>query len=297
MSRPSPSISATKCKVGEIKIGNDKNRYKVIIDKNGVKRWRKIKPFDKTKYINKAFRELQKNGIIAIPNPINNIGMRYSWLSLVRKKIYSTKEYRNILKKIGIIVNDENSFNNNKNKFSFIFQVNYPDLYPSELLFRHSIIKKDKPIVVKILKKHFGENFKWNRSNSYAITIKTGLKWRAPKLQFNEEITEKLNKWTEKYPNASFKRINGMKQPRWTSPDIEKALKRASHIEKELRKFGIKGRKQAQELKDEKFPFTPWVSPKKALEELEEQVEIYSDILKSFEMNKRKKRKNKYLIK
>ena len=38
----SPSISATKCKEGTIKSGLDCNKWKVILTKTGVKRWKKI---------------------------------------------------------------------------------------------------------------------------------------------------------------------------------------------------------------------------------------------------------------
>jgi hypothetical protein len=40
--RPSPSISATTCKVGAKKIGNDNNKYIIVENKNGVKRWQKF---------------------------------------------------------------------------------------------------------------------------------------------------------------------------------------------------------------------------------------------------------------
>lgn len=38
MDRKSPSISATECNNGSIKIGNDKN-YWIVLEKNNVKRW------------------------------------------------------------------------------------------------------------------------------------------------------------------------------------------------------------------------------------------------------------------
>jgi hypothetical protein len=38
--RPSPSVSATTQKTGTIKIGNDKNKWIVVENKNGVKRWK-----------------------------------------------------------------------------------------------------------------------------------------------------------------------------------------------------------------------------------------------------------------
>lgn len=45
--RPSPSSSATEFKVGTRRKGNDGNFYKVVINKEGVKRWQKIKPAKK----------------------------------------------------------------------------------------------------------------------------------------------------------------------------------------------------------------------------------------------------------
>jgi hypothetical protein len=42
--RPSPTVSATKFKVGTKKRGNDGNMYVVIETKNRVRRWKKIKP-------------------------------------------------------------------------------------------------------------------------------------------------------------------------------------------------------------------------------------------------------------
>lgn len=45
--RPSPSSSATEFKVGTRRKGNDGNFYKVVINKEGVKRWQKIKPTKK----------------------------------------------------------------------------------------------------------------------------------------------------------------------------------------------------------------------------------------------------------
>ena len=41
--RPSPSESATKFKVGTKKKGNDGNMWIIVKNKNGVKRWSKIK--------------------------------------------------------------------------------------------------------------------------------------------------------------------------------------------------------------------------------------------------------------
>lgn len=38
--RPSPSVSATTQKIGTIKIGNDKNKWIIVEDKNGTKRWK-----------------------------------------------------------------------------------------------------------------------------------------------------------------------------------------------------------------------------------------------------------------
>lgn len=40
--RKSPTESATLFNVGTIKVGNDKNKWKIIETKNGVKRWMKI---------------------------------------------------------------------------------------------------------------------------------------------------------------------------------------------------------------------------------------------------------------
>ena len=41
--RPSPSESATKFKVGTKKKGNDGNMWIIVENKNGVKRWNKVK--------------------------------------------------------------------------------------------------------------------------------------------------------------------------------------------------------------------------------------------------------------
>jgi len=41
--RPSPTVSATKYKIGERKIGNDGNMWEIVENKNGVKRWKKLK--------------------------------------------------------------------------------------------------------------------------------------------------------------------------------------------------------------------------------------------------------------
>ena len=40
--RPSPSESATLYKVDKKKKGNDGNMYIIVINKNGVKRWKKV---------------------------------------------------------------------------------------------------------------------------------------------------------------------------------------------------------------------------------------------------------------
>ena len=40
--RPSPSESATKFKEGIKKKGNDGNMYIIVVNKNGIKRWKKI---------------------------------------------------------------------------------------------------------------------------------------------------------------------------------------------------------------------------------------------------------------
>lgn len=42
MSRQSPAISATKCNLGTIKLGNDKEKWIVLETKNNIKRWHKL---------------------------------------------------------------------------------------------------------------------------------------------------------------------------------------------------------------------------------------------------------------
>jgi hypothetical protein len=42
MSRQSPTISATKCNIGTIKLGNDKEKWIVLETKNNIKRWYKL---------------------------------------------------------------------------------------------------------------------------------------------------------------------------------------------------------------------------------------------------------------
>lgn len=40
--RPSPSVSATTMKKGQVKTGNDGGKWKVVVNKNGVKRWSRV---------------------------------------------------------------------------------------------------------------------------------------------------------------------------------------------------------------------------------------------------------------
>jgi len=41
--RPSPSHSATLFRPGEVRLGNDGNQWKIVVNKNGVKRWQKLR--------------------------------------------------------------------------------------------------------------------------------------------------------------------------------------------------------------------------------------------------------------
>ena len=264
--RPSPSESATLYNVGFVKYGPSGWKYIVTANKNGVRRWVLLKPFDTELYLKKAFAELEKHGIAADPKSVSRNLYRDEIPKSVAKKIIKANKYQRMAKKFwGIDTLDKTTID----QFPHVYYA-IEEQEPTELYINHDIpTKAQKQIVDTILRKHFKVKYIWNKTDRNSIIIKTGLvpKYKPTQKQkiteygaeYGIRIQREMVKWLIEYPDAKFKKVGKME--RWSSPTIDKYLKQYSILRKELIKRKI-------DPYDEIYPLTPWISPKEAEEEV-----------------------------
>jgi hypothetical protein len=103
-SRKGPSKSATLFKNGTIKVGNDGNKWVIVTNKNGVKRWQKVKGASAGAVKNKTKKSKQKSKRVlemeADPETVwgKNKPLEEWWQSLASGKkvvlIYKTGEHK-----------------------------------------------------------------------------------------------------------------------------------------------------------------------------------------------------------
>lgn len=103
-SRKGPSKSATLFKNGTIKVGNDGNKWVIVTNKNGVKRWQKVKGAGVATVKNKTKKSKQKSKRVlemeADPETVwgKNKPLEEWWQSLASGKkvvlIYKTGEHK-----------------------------------------------------------------------------------------------------------------------------------------------------------------------------------------------------------
>jgi hypothetical protein len=103
-SRKGPSKSATLFKNGTIKVGNDGNKWVIVTNKNGVKRWQKMKGASAGAVKNKTKKSKQKSKRVlemeADPETVwgKNKPLEEWWQSLASGKkvvlIYKTGEHK-----------------------------------------------------------------------------------------------------------------------------------------------------------------------------------------------------------
>jgi hypothetical protein len=97
-SRKGPSKSATLFKNGTIKVGNDGNKWVIVTNKNGVKRWQKVKGAGVAK--NKTKKSKRVLEMEADPSSVwgKNKPLEEMWQSLASGKkvvlIYKTGEHK-----------------------------------------------------------------------------------------------------------------------------------------------------------------------------------------------------------
>jgi len=103
-SRKGPSKSATLFKNGTIKVGNDGNKWVIVTNKNGVKRWQRVKGASAGAVKNKTKKSKQKSKRVlemeADPETVwgKNKPLEEWWQSLASGKkvvlIYKTGEHK-----------------------------------------------------------------------------------------------------------------------------------------------------------------------------------------------------------
>ena len=281
--RPSPTQSATLFKVNTVKIGNDGYKYIVQLSKNGIKKWIKIKYFDSKKFLTKAFKELEQNGIIAFSSPV--VGMyRDEVHAFIEEKILSHNKYNRYVKKYwSIDTLDKKTIDS----VPFIYHIGDRQ-EPPELYLSYNLVKgRQMEIVDRILKKHFKKNYKWNKNPNIAIMIKTGVKIHniTPSSNKEDDYGAKwgiktqtlLKQWRIEYPHAKF--IMKENQERWSSPKIEQYIKEYKILKRGLDKL------KCDDFDDTVFPLTPWVSPIQAEQDTKDGL----DSMKSYVMYVAKK--------
>ena len=176
--RPSPTPHASEHKYKVIK-GNDGNDYISKPDKNQIFKWKKIKPMSKTKtpyefysqyqereqhilynidkFINGwnlATRELAQSNIILLEIGWKKIG---SFIDFAWEKAheYMQKKYNNST--YSLLFYTENSLYNGS--INGIIDI------------QHDILRKDKDLIIKVLKKYFNVNWTGKTTNSIQIKL------------------------------------------------------------------------------------------------------------------------------
>lgn len=196
LNRPSPPYKAGNCK-NTIIVGNNGKRWISVPDKNGIYHWKQFKEMYQTSSPFEFYKQLPtakpiKYDYIKIVKKLTNVRkelykynifMPYvEWKKTTQFVDYAWEDAINILvnnPKIKKLIKSRQDKSKRKSKnpldwISFVFYTPFV-LYWSSILgtlfIQHNIRKEDKEIVKSIFKKHFGQKFKWEKSNK-TMTIK-----------------------------------------------------------------------------------------------------------------------------
>ena len=199
--RPSPTKSATLYNIGTIKKGNDGNKYIIVENKNGVKKWQKHKK--ESKKISKKVSKKKSKKNLSLFKLIYNIKevneKDFNKIALKNEtyKILVTKVIPEINKlKIKTFIvplplsdNDiywvnypsyyiKEKYNEEILDINYMYFVFYMNKNGDELIYDKPIdiyystlIKENKIIIINIFEKHFFDQYNWNGSNNMPMTV------------------------------------------------------------------------------------------------------------------------------
>lgn len=229
-------------------------------------------------YVQKAFEDLYNHGIIAFIYPTGSFFIDWAWEDTENK-------IKNMLGRDKYMKKHWNEgYEEDKDGYPNVPYMFYmcPSETMNEIYIKHALpTKEQKKVVYDIMKKHFGNNVVWNRSDRKAIQLKHKTRIPKPKgrkvygERYDKATQEKLLQWKKEYPKYKFIKIG--KEYRWTSPTIEKYLKKYKKLRKILIKIGKKA--DAYYLDDNIYPLTPWVHPLEAEKEVLEFLNMAIEII------------------
>jgi hypothetical protein len=176
--RPSPSYHANLCK-GEVKDGNDGDKYISAPDKNGIYRWKKINEtiIPKKRYepnydikpilekLNKISKQLIKSDIFLLEIE-QCYRCRFDDDTKMIVATTTIAEKKNIVTEAGIEAIPDT--------FSFLFYTDdfYHATNDGVLQIQHNILPKDKQIIINVFEEYFEGVFDWDGAMKKTIDIK-----------------------------------------------------------------------------------------------------------------------------
>jgi len=196
--RKSPTDSATLYSIGFVKVGNDGNKWKIVKNKNGVKRWQHITietnedsddPRDYGPYVSssqlnsviKKFTSEQKNVLNGIKAAIIEIRKLNILADIVATKTregymyWSDVPYEIFLtnKKYEKILQQDYGYPYAIFTIYLLIKNGKISLNPSEMYIRceHTFHKNLYPQIISILDKHLNGYYLWNGTSQKAIMI------------------------------------------------------------------------------------------------------------------------------
>jgi hypothetical protein len=210
--RPSPTKSATLYNVGTIKTGNDGNKYIIIENKNGVKKWQKHK--NVTKKNNTNLLDIYKIKILDEVE-LNKIALKNKTYQILTQKVIP--EINNLKIKTFIVplpLSETNLYwsdyfpptyiqkiyNKNINNINYMYLIVYMNKEGDKIIYDKPIkinfsnlTKKNKINIINIFEKHLLGQYNWNEINN---------NWMIVSFHKNKDIKNNMN--TMLYVNIQF---------------------------------------------------------------------------------------------
>jgi hypothetical protein len=210
--RPSPSKSATLYNVGTIKTGNDGNKYIIVENKNGVKKWQKHKKV--TKKNNTKLLDIYKIKILDEVE-LNKIALKNKTYQILTQKVIPEINDLKIktfivplpLSKTNLYWSDyfpptyiQKIYNKNINNISYMYLIIYMNKEGDKIIYDKPIkinfsnlTKKTKISIINIFEKHLLGQYNWNEINN---------NWMIVSFHKNKDIKNNMN--TMLYVNIQF---------------------------------------------------------------------------------------------
>jgi len=226
-----------------------------------------------SKYVKTSFEELYDNGIIAFIYPGWCYFIDDAW-KYITDKIKNSKKIMKFIKDRWNVDHIDD--------VPFLFYM-CPGEKSNDIWLKHHLTKEQGRIVYKILKKHFGKNYKWTKSPGRAMTLKFKEKTE-PKPKYGaewKEWKEAWEEWKEEYPGYKF--IKKGTTYRWSSPKIEAMIKEYKEIRKKFIKLKRRDIAEYFDYESLIYPITPHISPLDAEKETEGALLDAKEILEQLE--------------